>query len=266
MIRRAYVEGRWGQVHLRESGAGPMVVLLHQSPLSGLQFEPALPHLAAAGFRAVALDTAGYGASAHPPAPPSIADHADALLGVLDALGAPRVHLLGYHTGAAIACNFAVRHPTRIDRLVLNGVPLLSPDERAHFAQFRFTPLTLDPDGAHLMGAWRQRLAASPGWTDLAAMHRHVLAMLANPEHYGWGFEAAFAYDIAADLAALVVPTLILTNTGEDLYAASRRAAALRPDLAYAELAGGTHDIVDEQPEAWAAAVAAFLKGPTHRD
>ena len=159
-----------------------------------------------------------------------------------------------------------VRLPQRVDRLILNGVPLLSPAERGHFAQFRFTPLALEPDGAHLVAAWRQRLAASPGWTDLAAMHAHVLATLSNPEHYGWGFEAAFAYDIAADLAAVAVPTLILTNTGEDLYAASRRAAALRPDFAYAELAGGTHDIVDEQPAAWAAAVAAFLKGPAPPD
>jgi pimeloyl-ACP methyl ester carboxylesterase len=56
------------------------------------------------------------------------------------------------------------------------------------------------------------------------------------------------------------VPTLLLTNTGEDLYAATRRARALRPDFAYVELEGGTHDIVDEQPAAWAAAVSEFLR------
>jgi hypothetical protein len=33
----------------------------------------------------------------------------------------------------------------------------------------------------------------------------------------------------------------------------------LRPDWAFAALQGGTHDILDEQPEAWAAAVATFI-------
>jgi pimeloyl-ACP methyl ester carboxylesterase len=85
--------------------------------------------------------------------------------------------------------------------------------------------------------------------------------MLANPVNYGRGFRAAFAHDLAADLAAITAPTLILTNSGDDLYAASQRAHVLRPDFAFAALDGGTHDIVDEQPQAWAEAVTAFLKG-----
>lgn len=92
-------------------------------------------------------------------------------------------------------------------------------------------------------------------------MHRHVATMLANPDRYFWGFEAAFAYDVATDQARITVPTLILTNSGEDLFAASWRAAAMRPDWAVTTLSGGTHDIVDEQPHAWAAAVAGFVLG-----
>jgi hypothetical protein len=57
-------------------------------------------------------------------------------------------------------------------------------------------------------------------------------------------------------------PTLVLTNSGEDLFAASARASASRPDWRFAALDGGTHDIVDEQSEAWAAAVIDFLAAP----
>lgn len=258
MIRR-YVDGAWGQVHVTEAGAGPALVLLHQSPLSGSMFLPALPLLAAAGFRVLALDTPGYGASDSPPVPPSVAAHADALLPVLDALGLARVHLLGHHTGASIAAAFAAQHGARIDRLVLNGIALLSDAERAFFATFKFAPLVPRADGGHLVDAWQQRLKATPGWTDIDAMHRHVTTMLANPDRYYWAFEAVFAHDLAADLAAITAPTLVLTNSGEDLFEASRRVAAARPDWAFAALDGGTHDIVDEQPGAWAAAVAAFL-------
>jgi pimeloyl-ACP methyl ester carboxylesterase len=259
-IRRRYVDGRWGQVHLTEAGSGPTLVLLHQSPLSASQFLPAFPALAAAGVHVVAIDTAGFGASDPPPAPASIIDHAEALLPVLDALGPHPVHLLGHHTGAGIAAAFAARHGARLHSLILNGVPLFDAATRAHFATFRFAPLQPLADGSHLQAAWDQRLRASPGWRNLAAMHRHVTTMLANPDRYHWGFDAAFAYDIATDLPRITVPTLVFSNSGEDLYAASQQAAALRPDWRFAALDGGTHDIVDEQPEAWAAVVAGFVK------
>ena len=256
---RRYVDGRWGQVHIEEAGEGPPLVLLHQSPLSGGQFRPALPHLAQ-HFRVIAPDTPGFGASDAPPVPAGIDDHADALAGLLDGLGLARVHLLGHHTGAAIAAAFAVRHADRVDRLILNGVPLLTDEERAHFRTFRFAPLLPRADGRHLLDAWNQRLAATPGWTDLDAMHRHLATMLGNPERYYWLFEPVFAHDLAADLNVISAPTLVFSNSGEDLFEASQRAAAMRPDWSFAALKGGTHDIVDEQPEDWARVVSEFLR------
>jgi len=260
LIRRHYVDGRWGQVHVTAAGAGPTLVLLHQSPLCASQFLPAFPALVAAGLRVVALDTPGFGASDPPPAPAAMVDHADALLPVLDAIADGPVHLLGHHTGAAIGAALAARHPGRLASLILNGVPLLDDAERAFFATFRFAPLAPRSDGGHLLDAWQQRLKATPGWTDLAAMHAHVATQLANPDRHHWAFAAVFAHDLAADLARITTPTLILTNSGEDLYAASGRAAALRPDWAFSALEGGTHDIVDEQPAAWAAIVAGFVR------
>jgi len=261
VIRRSYIDGPYGQLHLREAGAGGTpLILLHQSPLSGAQFEAALPLLADAGFHAVAMDTPGFGQSVRPAEPVGIAGYADAVAAALAVCGWGNADILGHHTGASIAASFAARYPAAVDRLILNGVALLSDEERAHFANFRFAPLELQPDGAHLLAVWNQRLAASPGWTDLRAMHRYVVEMLANGDDYHWGFTAAFAHDLRADLMAIASPTLVLTNTGEDLYEASRRAAALRPDWSFAALDGGTHDIVDEQPEAWVAAVTAFLR------
>lgn len=261
MIRRRYIDGPYGQLHVRETETGGIpLILLHQSPLSGAMFDAVLALLASEGFHAVAVDTPGFGQSARPVQPVGIAGYAEAVGAVLDAMGWAKAHLLGHHTGASIAAAFAAAHPERVDRLVLNGLALLSAEERAHFATFTFAPLVPQSDGSHLVAAWTQRCAASPGWTDIAAMHRYTVEMLANPDHYHWGFEAAFAHDLSTDLTAIVSPTLILTNTGEDLYEASRRAHALRPDFAFAALEGGTHDIVDEQPEAWTAAVGAFLR------
>jgi pimeloyl-ACP methyl ester carboxylesterase len=258
-VRKSYVDGRWGQVHVRECGAGQPLLLLHQSPLSGRMFEAGMPHLAAAGLHVAAIDTAGYGNSDPAPHAPSITEHGEAVATVLDALEWDSCHLLGHHTGAAIAAAFAARHGDRLQRLVLNGVPLLTAEELAHFQTYEFKPLLPEADGSHLLAAWEQRLRATPGWTDLRAMHRYTVEMLAINETYHLGFQAALRHDMTDDLKAIDVPTLVFTNTGEDLYEASRRAAALREDFAYTELEGGTHDIVDEQPENWAGAVAAFL-------
>jgi pimeloyl-ACP methyl ester carboxylesterase len=258
MIRKRYVDGRWGQVHVREAGDGVPLLLLHQSPLSGMMFDAAMPHLAAAGLRAVAIDTPGFGNSDPPPGPVEIAGYADALAPVLDAFGWGGAAILGHHTGAAIAASFAARHPGRAERLILNGVPLFTPDELAFFRTFDFGPIEPRPDGSHLTAAWAQRLTATPGWTDIEAMHRYVIEMLRHHRSYWWGFKAALGYDIAPDLAAIGCPTMVLTNSGEDLYEASRRAAERHPHFAFAALDGGTHDIVDEQPEAWARIVARF--------
>ena len=260
MIRRRYVDGPYGQLHLREAGhGGTPLILLHQSPLSGAMFKAAMPLLADAGFHAIAVDTPGFGASARPVEPVGIAGYAEAVGTVLDAMRWPKAHLLGHHTGASIAAAFAAQNSDRVERLILNGVALLSDEERAHFAQFRFAPIEAMPDGTHLIAAWNQRIAATPGWTDLNAMHRYVVELLANPDDYHWGFTAAFAHDLHADLLAIRSSTLVMTNTGEDLYAASKRAAALRPDFVFAELDGGTHDIIDEQPEAWTHIVTDWL-------
>jgi pimeloyl-ACP methyl ester carboxylesterase len=260
-MRRIYVAGPYGQIHLRLAGDGLPLLLLHQSPLSGGQFEAVLPLLEDSGFAVAAMDTPGFGQSDRPAEPVGIAGYAAAIPAVLDALGWAKAHVLGHHTGASIAASFAAHYADRLDRLVLNGLALLSDEERAHFAQFRFAPLEPKADGSHLLAAWNQRLAASPGWTHLPAMHRYVTEMLANSDYYHWGFEAAFAHDLRADLLAIETPTLILTNTGDDLFLASKRAHSMRPDFDFAALEGGTHDIIDEQPAEWVGAVKAFAMG-----
>jgi pimeloyl-ACP methyl ester carboxylesterase len=174
-IHRRYIDGPFGQIHLRLAGAGAPLLLLHQSPLSGAMFDAVLPRLAAAGFACVAADTPGFGQSDVPAEEVGIAGYARAMVVVLDALGWPRAHVLGHHTGASIAAALAVAAPERIDRLVLNGLALLNDEERSFFAQFRFDPLVPQPDGSHLLAAWNQRLNASPGWTDIDAMHRYTV-------------------------------------------------------------------------------------------
>ncbi len=83
--------------------------------------------------------------------------------------------------------------------------------------------------------------------------------MLRAGDTLWYGHAASFVYDQLGRLELIRVPTLILTNTGDLTFALARRAAERRPDFDYVQLEGGTHDIVDEQPEAFSDAVAHFL-------
>ena len=259
---KGYTAGPFGQIHYQQAGkqTDPAVVLCHQSPSSSEMFRAAYHPLAAHGLRVIGIDTPGFGMSDVPDHPPSIEEYATAIAACIRSLGLNGVTLLGHHTGASIAAEVAVAEPELVARLILNGVPVMTAEERAQYSQaLKDSPdVEPRPDGSHLMAMWERRIRFTPGWTSLSAMHLGVLQMFIAGDTAWYGHRAAFDHDAVATIKAIRQPTLILTNTGDDIYYAAARARELRPDFAYAELAGGTHDIVDEQPQAWSDVVAAF--------
>ena len=260
--RRGYIDLPSGQLHYREIGEGEPLLLLHQTPSSGLQWEAAYPQLAAAGMHVLAPDTPGYGMSDPLTKTPTAEGYVDAIVTFLDTLNVPQVAVLGHHTGAMTACELARAHPERVSRLVLNGVPLFTAEQRARYlSRLPQHAPPIDEDGSHLLEPWNRRLRVSKGYTDLRAMTRCVVEMLQVRESEWHGYIPVFSYDMESSLRALTVPTMLLTNTGEDLYRQTQHARDARPDLAYVELDGGTHDIVDEQPNEWVAAVLDFVRG-----
>ena len=105
--------GRWGarQVHYRRTGRGPVVLCLHQSPLSSRDMLATLGHWHTR-FTCIAPDTPGFGLS--DPLGVARADFADAVVEFMDALHLERPAVYGFHTGAMIAASLAARHPDRI--------------------------------------------------------------------------------------------------------------------------------------------------------
>lgn len=267
-IRRGYYDGPTGQIHYRRCAgrnaagqAGTPLMLLHQSPLSSTQFEAVMPALAQAGFDVLAPDMPGFGMSDVAPEGATLGDFASIIPAGLAAMGWSRAHLVGHHTGAVLGAVFAAAQPAAVQKLVLNGFPLLGKAERDHFATFYFGPKEPKPDGTHLLIAWENRLRSTPGWSDIHLMHRYTVEALHRGATNWKAFPLVISADLEAVLRQLTVPTLMFTNTGEDLYDSTRRAHALRADFfEYAELQGGSHDIVDEQPAAWAQAIDTYLR------
>jgi pimeloyl-ACP methyl ester carboxylesterase len=258
---KAYTEGRFGQVHYCACGDGPALVLMHQSPTSMIQFEKVWSLLAEKGFRVIGIDLPGFGGSDGPEDVPVIADYAHIVPVVLDALGIAKADILGHHTGAIVATEVALQFPERINRIILNGPLPLTDDERTFFKQHLAQEKEWGPreDGSHLSEQWQFRIAAQPGWTDLDAIHRHVVAGAAAWPNAWYAHDAVMAYDHGAAMKKITHPCLVFSNTGDSIHQIAERSKELRPDFDWAEIEGGTFDIIDEQPEAWTDAVSGWL-------
>lgn len=105
-------------------GTGPTVMLLHGFPDSRFLWRYQIPALSAAGFRVIAPDLRGYGDA---PGPTGLRPYrrpfiAADILGLLDALDAGRVHLVGHDWGAAMTWRLAGSYPERFDRAVVLSV------------------------------------------------------------------------------------------------------------------------------------------------
>ncbi|MFI5983739.1 alpha/beta fold hydrolase [Streptomyces sp. NPDC051555] len=114
-----------GRIHLVEQGTGPLVLLVHGFPESWYSWRHQLPALAAAGYRAVAIDVRGYGRSSAPHETDAyrmaelVADNA----AVVEALGERSAVVIGHDWGASIAAASALVRPDLFRAVGLLSIP-----------------------------------------------------------------------------------------------------------------------------------------------
>ncbi|MFN8016570.1 MAG: alpha/beta hydrolase [Acidimicrobiales bacterium] len=104
---------------------GEPVLLLHGFPETSWAWRYVQPPLAAAGYRSVAPDQRGYSPGARPADPARYAIDAlvDDALGMADALGWDRFHLVGHDWGGTVAWHLAARAPGRVQSLAVASTP-----------------------------------------------------------------------------------------------------------------------------------------------
>ncbi|MFE0023934.1 4,5:9,10-diseco-3-hydroxy-5,9,17-trioxoandrosta-1(10),2-diene-4-oate hydrolase [Amycolatopsis sp. NPDC059021] len=122
-----YVETPGGlKLHYHEAGAEhpETVVFLHgggPGASAWSNFGRNLP-VFAKSYRVIAVDQPGFGRSDKPTEHPQYFRHsADAVAGLMDALGIERAHFVGNSLGGGAAVRLALNHPERAGRLVLMG-------------------------------------------------------------------------------------------------------------------------------------------------
>jgi pimeloyl-ACP methyl ester carboxylesterase len=145
------VSARGARIRFVEAGAGAPLLLIHDFAASREVWTRTISRFAE-GFRVIAPDLPGFGASEKPD-PQRYAygwdAFSDSMFDLLAALGTGRVHVCGHGMGAGVALSLAARHPALVDKLVLTSA-LVFPPASEH---------ALDRTGrVPLLGAlmWRQ--------------------------------------------------------------------------------------------------------------
>ncbi|MBN1173021.1 MAG: alpha/beta hydrolase [Micromonosporaceae bacterium] len=118
-----FVHANGTRLHVVEAGSGPLVIMVHGFPEFWYAWHDQLVALAETGFRAVAIDMRGYGASDKPPRGYDAYTLAADIVGLVRALGERRATLVGAGFGGILAWTTACFHPKLIESLVVIGAP-----------------------------------------------------------------------------------------------------------------------------------------------
>lgn len=256
-MRMGYADTPSGQIHYRELGSGRPVLLLHKTPSSSVMWTRVMPLLAEAGFRAIATDNPGYGASERPAAPPQeMGFYSRAALGVLDHLAIDEADVCGFYTGASIALDLAVSAPGRVGKLVLAGIAAFEDDAvRREFDELigglghMQKAIELDVEGRFLEKyplAWFRDFVKGDGEQYLD----ELIAYLQCARNYWWAYEAVVAHDAFGQLARVTQPTLCLAPAqGLSFVTAGTRVAHRHlPGSRYLEVPGTTEVCMEDAP------------------
>lgn len=244
---RVLVDGPWthrfvgangSRFHVVEAGSGPLVLFLHGFPEFWWAWHEMLPAVADAGYRAVAVDLRGYGASDKPPRGYDGYTLAADVAGLIRALGERSAVLVCAGVGGLIGWTTAAFHPALVRRLVVLAAPHplrlragIFADPRGQFAaatptlkfQLPRYEHVLTRDNAALIGYFLRRWGgpdwvAGNGFDDYSARCREAMripqAAFCALEGYRWAFRSVLRLHgyrfVRLMQKPLVTPTLQL--------------------------------------------------------
>ncbi|WP_407160189.1 alpha/beta fold hydrolase [Bradyrhizobium sp. STM 3557] len=163
-MRHHHIEAAGIRLHVAEVGNGPAVLFCHGFPAIWSSWRSQMEAVAAAGWRAIALDMRGYGESDAP-------DDAEAytpfecvgdLVGILDRLEIPSAVIVGHDFGANVAWNAAMMRPDRFTAVFGISTPFRQPGGPSFLDQLR----AAGTDDFYMLAQMRPE--ADQAWADAA--------------------------------------------------------------------------------------------------
>jgi len=229
---RLKVEGQEIDLHYRVAGSGPVLLLLHPSPLSSEFMQPLMQRLAPRAT-VIAIDTPGFGLSSPIENPVGdLAIYAATISAVADALKLSEYAIYGSATGAQIAIETAKADKHRVAGIVLDNAAAFTDAQGELILAGYFPDMTPHADGRHLSAIWRvahdgtryfpwykteKQFEIAPDFAPAAAIQATAQGYLEAGPGYETAYRAAFANERAERLQAVDVPVVVMRWAGSIL-------------------------------------------------
>lgn len=219
--------------HYIEQGEGFPLILLHGNgeDLSYFehQMEPFAKH-----FRVIAIDTRGHGQTPRGNAPFSIRQFAEDLLGFMDQHRIEKAHILGFSDGGNIAMVFAMAHPERVEKLILDGANL----DAAGVKRSIQIPIEIGYRIAKIFA----------GKSPEAKKNAELLGLMVNDPNVK-----------PEELARILCPTLVIAGSKDMIKEDHTRLIARSIPGAELVILPGNHFVANKNPDAFNEAILHFL-------
>lgn len=269
MTRSGMARANGQELYFEVHGEGPPLILVmgigYDSSLWTLAQVPALSRT----FRVVVFDNRDAGRSSKATGAYAVADMADDVAGLMDALDLQRAHVLGLSMGGLIAQELALRHAGRLDRLVLSGCG--AAPARAAFDPIRTWSWVKANDGTGAVFVCQQFtwLFSTAFLRDEEAVRRTVALLSRNPnpvgpEAYDRQARAYLSHDALDRLGGIEAPTLVVVGE-QDLLTppwvceeVARRIPGARFEIIRGS--GSSHVVPIERPDDFNELVTSFLR------
>lgn len=231
-------------IYYEVHGTGDPVILLHGGLGNANHWGSQVAALREK-FQVILMDSRGHGRSSWDGRPFGYHDMAGDVLALMDHLEIDRASIVGWSDGANIGLDLAIQHPARLARLV------------AFAGNFSPAGLRSPPQGTTTMALYFKRAIAEfeqmSGRANELARFRQALSRM-------WKSEPRFT---ARQLGAIALPVAVLHAEHDEIVREghSRQLADLIPGAELKVLANVSHFAMWQDPEAFNAAVVAFLTG-----
>src|SRR5262245_44631302 len=255
-------------------GKGPPIVLLHGFTAEGILYAQTLSRLVAMGFKVIAIDVAGHGATQGlPTGGDDLASYTDLLGRVLDELGVRRAVLAGHSMGGRLVTQLAAAEPDRAIAVVLIDAVVGECWDRL-IRVSRFAPPVMLGLAALLVADTLSTLPVLRNPAQAAKLGRLVGPVLVGHARRPWRMlgpaismmRSSPSRDMLAALGDARIPVVVI-HGDRDLPVPYPTAvdAARRSGGTLVTVKGGTHSWVLKDPETLPAIIAELLDGPLAR-
>ena len=222
------------KLYYQEKGTGEPLILLHGNGEDSSYFINQIDYFQNA-YHVIALDTRGHGKSPRGDAPFTIEQFSCDLYDFMQGHQISNAIILGFSDGANIAMKFAIKHPSMVKGLILNGGNL----EPMGIKRTTQIPIEI---GYKIASRFADKSAD-------AKRNAEMLGLMVNEPNIK-----------PSELSLISMPTLVICGTKDIIKESHTKKIAEHLPNAKLAIVRGNHFIANKNPAAFNQAVDAFLK------